>query len=208
MRIFKTFLIMVTLWAGSVYCAPVVAQCFTHELIALEGNTGTNPMGATTLCIREHSLQARIELREMPPRQVYSAWWVYFPMPGQCLQAWECSYADLLEPYGGSGTTDTSGDTPRGVLGRLASRISRRSGEVILQGRLRGLRVNPGAELWLALIAHGSVDQADGPHRARQFLTPETPELGTPQLGNDTDGWLGLWRGMSVFDFGAYGAEE
>ena len=60
----------------------------------------------------------------------------------------------------------------------LGCRTTQRQGN--FAGRVRGLRLSSGSQVWLFIGAHGQAHASDNRARARQLLTPEIPPSARP----------------------------
>src|SRR5262249_625214 len=104
------------------------------------------------------------------PGHAYTVWIVYFDNPDNCQTPGACGHPDVISPY-----------DPQAVVGRFASGIPCGS-EMIFSGSINGLRLSSGTGVPLVVFLH-QIASDDNRARARQLLSPEDPELGTPGMG-------------------------
>jgi hypothetical protein len=129
--------------------------------------------GKAGLCHSDQGVRAQLQVSGLFVGDAYTVWFVYFDDPSQCV-------------HGGPGIcgdADFFGDDPLAVLGRLDSAIATDTGRVKFEGRVRGLDLSPGSEVWLLMFGNGPANMVDGRALARQLLTPEDPTIGAPHLG-------------------------
>jgi hypothetical protein len=74
------------------------------------------------------------------------------------------------------------------------------NGKEDFSGRIGGLRLSSGSQVWLLLYSHGPANMSDNRRRARQLLTPEDPPAGVPNLGNVVDGPGSTPNAIAIFD--------
>lgn len=171
--------------------------CKKEAIVAL----GDAPIqGDAFLCIDAEGVRARLHAKGLRPQHAYTIWFFYWDNPAQCATPGQCGPVDLAPPGQCEGPLDLSDVNPLGVLGRLDSAIAPRNGKVPFAGRVRGLRLSRGSQVWLFIAAHGEVETSDNRARARQFLTPEDPFIGAPQLGNCIDGPGSVPGAIAVFN--------
>lgn len=133
--------------------------------------------GTATLCANAKEVGGTIKAKNLQPGDAYTIWFVYIDDPSQCSGG-----------PGICGDADFGGDNPLGVFGRFDSAVGPVNGKVDFTGRVGGLRLSSGSQVWLLMFGHGPADANDGRHLARQLLTPEDPAAGAPHLGNIEDG--------------------
>ena len=159
--------------------------CDRQDLVGF----GNEVSGATRMCEWFGSLRAQMYATALNPGEAYTVWWVYFDDVQACQTPGEC------------GLPDFEGENPLAVFGRMDGTVARASGNDVFYGSLRSFEPSPGSQIWLLMFGHGEVDHLDNRHKARQLLTPEDPNAGTPHLGNAIDGGLGFPVAVSIFDF-------
>lgn len=143
--------------------------------------------GRARLCIGRDGVSGRMEVEHLKRRNAYTVWFAYIDDPSQCATPFACSDADF------------GAVKPLGVFGRFDSVVAGADGEEEFEGRVRGMRLRRGSQVWLLVFGHGPADLADRSHLARQLLTPEDPAAGAPHLGNMIDGPLGIPAAIAVF---------
>lgn len=175
---------------------PAIAQsghvCQSVDVVALE-----EPIeGTAKLCTTPWGVKAQSEVMGLTRGNAYTVWFVYFDDPSQCVHGGPgiCGDADFFTEDPVSGELD-----PLAVLGRFDSVVPHRAGEIPFRGRVRGLNLSSGSQVWLLTFGHGPADTSDNRRLARQLLTPEDPMIGVPHLGNNVDG--PLWSPVSVAVF-------
>ncbi len=146
--------------------------------------------GHAKLCIGRGGVSGRMDVENLQRSHAYTVWFIYFDDPSQCVGGGP----------GVCGDADFGGDKPLGVFGRFDSAVGSARGEEEFEGRVRGLRLRKGSQVWLLIFGHGPADKTDGSHLARQLLTPEDPFAGAPHLGNVVDGPLGHPTAIAVFN--------
>jgi hypothetical protein len=151
---------------------------------------GTGIAGQARLCISGQGVSGNMEVEHLRPGDAYTVWFIYFDDPSKCVGGGP----------GVCGDADFGGVKPLGVFGRYDSAVGPADGEEEFQGRVPGLRLSPGSQVWLLIFGHGQADRADGSHLARQLLTPEDPGAGAPHLGNVVDGPRGKPAAIAVFN--------
>jgi hypothetical protein len=149
-----------------------VSGCVDAPAVAL---SASNVHGGGGLCIDDLAVHPTLRVGGLTSGDVYTAWLGYFDRPSTCVQA-PCGIVDL------------HGDDPPGVLVRIGGGVSRSDGELELRTDLPDLRLAAGAQVTLLLLHHGPVIEGDTRRRARQLLTPQTPNLGSPMAGATADG--------------------
>lgn len=179
-----TVILGIALLAAASTAGAAEKECVTQETIPLEDPAG----GHATLCVNRNGVTGNLLLNNLDPGSVYTVWFAYIDDPSQC-----------ADGPGLCGTADFGGENPLGVFGRFDSAVARANGRLKYWGRVRGLRLRPGSQVWLLVFGHGPVDNVDLRHRARQLLTPEDPPAGAPNLGNNVDGPLGYPAAIHVF---------
>jgi len=173
-----------------------VDGCTKESLVAL----GDTPMrGEAFLCIDPHGVRAELHVRALTPGDAYTVWFFYIDDPSQCATPGQCGPGDAAPPGQCEGPLDLRGFNPVEVVGRLDSAVAPRS-KVNFAGRVRGLRLSSGSQVWLFIAAHGKAETSDNRARARQLLTPEDPALGAPQLGNCVDGVGPMSAALAIFN--------
>ena len=156
--------------------------CMKASLVAVEDTP--DPRQRFPLHRRERCAR-RLHTKGLTPRDAYTIWFFYTDDPSQCATPGNVVRAP---PDPCEGPLDLRGFNPLGVLGRLDSAVAPRNGKVNFAGRVGGLRLSSGSQVWLFVGAHGEAHASDNRARARQLLTPEDPVLGAPLLGNCVDG--------------------
>ena len=137
--------------------------------------------GTATLCVNTDGVRATIKTRQLTPGNAYTLWFAYIDNSSLCSGGpGVCGPADF-------GVGDPSAN-PLGVFGRLDSAVADENGKESFSGRVGGLRLSSGSQVWLVLYSHGPAVTNDNRRRARQLLTPEDPAAGAPGLGNVVDG--------------------
>jgi hypothetical protein len=155
-------------------------QCEGTKLTAsltTENNSGV--AGQATLCISARGVAARVNTNGVTSGNPYTFWFIYFDNPANCLVPGACTDADVFTPT----------DNPEGAFGRYDS-LTPRSSSGTFAGH-SALQPSSGSVVRLEILSHGTLS-TDGKIRARQLLTPQIPILGTPGLGTDSDGTVGL----------------
>src|SRR4051794_22985670 len=142
--------------------------------------------GRGQLCLDGAVVRPTLTLTGLTPGHAYTAWLAYFDRPDTCAQT-PCGLADLR------------GDDPAGVLGRMGGGMSTSTGTLELRTELHDLLLTPGAQVSLLLLHHGPASVVDARARARQLLTAETPDVGDPVFGIDTDGRKAFPHAQAVF---------
>jgi hypothetical protein len=144
--------------------------------------------GDAFLCIDAKGVRATLHAQALTPGDAYTIWFFYWDDPSQCATPGQCAPGDGFPPgQCGEDPPDLRGFNPLVVLGRLDSAVAPDNGKVNFSGRVRGLRLSSGSQVWLFIAAHGEAHASDNRARARQLLTPEDPSLGAPLLGNCVD---------------------
>lgn len=143
--------------------------------------------GDAFLCSDAEGVRARLHVKGLQPKHAYTIWFFYWDDPADCIKPGECALEDLTPPGQCAGPLDLRGFNPLGVLGRLDSAVAPRNGKMTFAGRVRGLHLSNGSQVWLFIAAHGEAHVSDNRARARQLLTPEDPLIGAPLLGNCVD---------------------
>ena len=126
--------------------------------------------GTATLCIEESGVRGEVAASDLFPGHAYTVWLVYFDNPDNCQTPGACGHPDVISPY-----------DPQGVLGRFSSGVADGS-EMTFSGAINGLRLSTGSDVRLVILRHQMASD-DNRARARQLLSPEEPELGTPGMG-------------------------
>jgi hypothetical protein len=144
--------------------------------------------GAATLCIEESRVRGVVAARDLFPGYAYTVWIVYFDNPDNCETPGACAHSDVISPY-----------DPQAVLGRFASGIPNGS-EMKFSGAINGLRLSSGSDVRLVVLRH-QIASDDNRERARQMLSPEDPELGTPGMGVWVNGPKALGQNMGFARF-------
>lgn len=178
----------VVIIAGFCGAVPAVLAEPVHQLGASRGNAmrgcvdaAVRPLSASRLegsggiCIDQDVLHAAIQLGGLTPGHAYTGWLAYFDRPTLCAQS-PCGMVDLR------------GDDPPGVLVRVGGGVARDDGEMELRTSLPDLLLGEDSQVTLVLLNHGPASDADGRSRARQLLTPQSPNLGSPLGGAAVDG--------------------
>ena len=156
--------------------------------------------GIIALCIDAQGVRARLHAKGLEHGDAYTIWFFYWDDPSQCATPGQCAPGDGAPPGQCEGPLDLRGFNPLVVLGRLDSAVAPRNGEVNFAGRVRGLRLSSGSQVWLFIAAHGEAHASDNRARARQLLTPEDPFLGAPLLGNCVDGSKSVPAAIAIFN--------
>jgi hypothetical protein len=143
--------------------------------------------GDAFLCIDAQGVRARLHTQASTPGDAYTIWFFYWDDPSQCATPGQCGPEDGPTPGPCGGPLVPSDFNPLVVIGRLDSAVAPRNGKVHFAGRVRGMHLSSGSQVWLFIGAHGEAHASDNRARARQLLTPEDPSLGAPQLGNCVD---------------------
>jgi hypothetical protein len=134
--------------------------------------------GRAELCVDDNRLTANLKTANLTQGNAYTVWWVYFDDADNCIGGFpdaenaKCGFADF----------GPAAD-PNAVFGRMDSVVAPRKGRSSFSGSWRGMQATEGSEVWFLVFGHGSADTVDGKHLARQTLTPEDPNAGTPHLG-------------------------
>ena len=131
--------------------------------------------GSGGICVDAGVVHAAVQVGGLTTGHVYTAWLAYFDHPTLCAQS-PCGLVDLR------------GDDPSGVLVRVGGGIARDDGEMELRTSLADMQPGTGSQVTLLLLNHGPLIAADGRARARQLLTPQSPDLGSPLGGAAVDG--------------------
>ena len=126
--------------------------------------------GTATLCIEDSGVRGQVEAADLFPGHAYTVWIVYFDNPDNCQMPGACSHPDVISPY-----------DPQAVLGRFSSGIPSGS-KMIFSGAINGLRLSSGSDVRLVILRHQMASD-DNRELARQLLSPQDPELGTPGMG-------------------------
>src|SRR5262249_35383222 len=126
--------------------------------------------GAATLSIEESGVRGEVAAEDLFPGHAYTVWIVYFDNPDNCQMPGACGHSDVISPY-----------DPQAVLGRFVSGIPSES-KMIFSGAINGLRLSSGSDVRLVVLRHPMASD-DNRERARQLLSPQDPELGTPGMG-------------------------
>ena len=170
--------------------------CAKESIMAL-GDTSIQ--GDAFLCIDPQGVRAELHVRALTPGDAYTVWFFYIDDPSQCATPGQCAPGDGAPPGQCEGPLDLRGFNPLVVLGRLDSAVAPRN-KVNFAGRVRGLRLSSGSQVWLFIAGHGEAHASDNRARARQLLTPEDPSLGAPQLGNCVDGSRTVEAALAIFN--------
>jgi hypothetical protein len=174
-----------------------VDGCKKESIVAL----GDPPIqGNAFLCIDPHGVRAELRVRALTPGDAHTVWFFYIDDPSQCATPGQCAPGDAAPPGQCEGPLDLRGFNPVEVIGRLDSAVAPHNGKVTFAGRVGGLRLSSGSQVWLFIGAHGEANAKDNLARARQLLTPEDPGLGAPQLGNCVDGARSVSAGIAIFN--------
>jgi len=170
--------------------------CKKESIVAL----GDTPIqGDAFLCSDATGVRARVHAQGLEHGDAYTIWFFYIDDPSQCATPGQCAPGDAAPPGQCEGPLDLRGFNPVEVVGRLDSAVAPRS-KVNFAGRVRGLRLSSGSQVWLFIAAHGKAETSDNRARARQLLTPEDPALGAPQLGNCVDGVGPMSAALAIFN--------
>lgn len=158
--------------------ATASTDCDKQALIPLEAPIE----GTATLCVKaEGGVRVRVKARQLTSGNAYTLWFAYIDNPSLCSGGpGVCGPVDF-----GAGDPEAN---PLGVFGRLDSTVADENGKEDFSGRVGGLRLSSGSQVWLILYSHGPAVTDDNRSRARQLLTPEDPDAGMPGLGNVVDG--------------------
>ena len=127
--------------------------------------------GVARLCTDEGGVHPTLKVRGLQEGEAYTAWLAYFDRPSACFLG-QCGFIDLY------------GDDPVGVLGRVSGAIAPPTRELELRADLYDLRPSMGAQVPLLVLGHGVVSATDGRARARQLMTPQIVELGSPSANS------------------------
>jgi hypothetical protein len=173
-----------------------VDGCNKESLVAF-GDTTIR--GEAFLCIDATGVRARLHAKGLTPGDAYTVWFFYIDDPSQCATPGQCAPVDGAPPGQCEGPLDLRGFNPLVVLGRLDSAVAPRS-KGNFAGRVGGLRLSSGSQVWLFIAAHGKAETSDNRARARQLLTPEDPALGAPGLGNCVDGVGPMSAALAIFN--------
>lgn len=169
-------------------------------LLAAINPVATPVHGHAFLCSDAHGVRARLHAKGLEHGDAYTIWFVYWDKPSECAIPGECGPGDIFPPGQCEGPLDLRGFDPLGVLGRLDSAVAPHNGKETFAGRVRGLRLSSGSQVWLFIAAHGKAETSDNRARARQLLTPEDPPIGAPLLGNCVDGLRTVPAAIAVFN--------
>ena len=173
---------------GTLLLAPAPADaghCDDQEVLGFDPD---NPVtGSARICHNRKGIRGRIWAQNLVPGRAYTVWWGYIDNPSNC------------ENPGCDSPNDLVGENPQIVFGRFDSTVANSRGQYSFFDFWGGMRATDGAQIWLILIGHGPVELNDGRRRARQTLTPEDPVFGTPHLGNNVDGLLGVPEALNIF---------
>ena len=142
--------------------------------------------GVARLCTDEGGVHPTLKVRGLQEGEAYTAWLAYFDRPSACFLG-QCGFIDLY------------GDDPVGVLGRVSGAIAPPTRELELRADLYDLRPSMGAQVTLLVLGHGVVSATDGRARARQLLTPQMVELGSPSAGTLKDTVRGWLKAQAIF---------
>jgi hypothetical protein len=158
---------------------------------AMGSFAGPTVSGTGKLCVLPSGLAGQVKLANLDPGAAYTVWWTYLDDPSLCKgDSSGTGGESLTGGVSGCELADFEGDKPLGIFGRMASAVAPRTGRLNLRGSLGGMQPSPGSEVWLWLFNHGPAAFGDGDALARQLLTPEDPNAGSPHLGNVVDGQL------------------
>lgn len=169
-------------------------------LLAAINPIATPVHGNAFLCIDAKGVRVRLHAKGLEYGDAYTIWFFYWDDPSQCATPGQCAPGDGAPPGQCEGPLDLRGFNPLVVLGRLDSAVAPRNGKVNFAGRVRGLRLSSGSQVWLFIGAHGEAHASDNRARARQLLTPEDPPLGAPLLGNCVDGSKIVSAAIAIFN--------
>jgi hypothetical protein len=142
--------------------------------------------GMARLCTDEGRVRPTLKVRGLQEGEAYTAWLAYFDRPSACFLS-QCGFIDLY------------GDDPVGVLGRVSGAIAPPTRELELRADLHDLRPSMGAQVTLLVLGHGVGSATDGRARARQLLTPQMVELGSPSAGTLKDTVRGWLQAQAIF---------
>jgi hypothetical protein len=129
-----------------------------------------------------------IEAQDLFPGHAYTVWIVYFDNPDNCQTPGACGHVDVTSPF-----------DPQGVLGRFSSGIPSGS-KMIFSGAINGLSLSSGSDVRVVVLRHQMASD-DNRERARQLLSPEDPELGTPGMGVWVNGPVALGENVGAARF-------
>jgi hypothetical protein len=161
---------------------PAEPGCLEAPIVQV---AGSGIRGAARLCVVDEAVRPRIEVKELLIGTVYTAWFLYFDRPTAC-KTNPCTDADLL------------GFDPPGVLGRMDGIVADGSRGGYFWGDYRDLGLSAGSQVTLLMLGHGAA-RTDNHLRARQFLTPQMPKLGSPAAGTVADGEAGSPVAYAIF---------
>jgi hypothetical protein len=142
---------------------------------AVQALSASQLEGSGGICIDQGVLHAAFQVSGLTTGHTYTAWLAYFDRPALCAQS-PCGMVDLR------------GDDPTGVLVRVGGGVARDDGELELRTSLADMQPGADSQVTLLLLNHGPSSEADGRSRARQLLTPQSPDLGSPLGGAAVDG--------------------
>jgi hypothetical protein len=170
--------------------------CKNASIMAL----GATPIqGDAFLCIDPQGVHVSLHAKALTPGYAYTMWFFYFNDPSQCVTPGQCgALADVTAPGQCEGPLDLKDFNPVGVVGRLDSAVAPENGNLDFSGRVRGLHLSSGSQVFIVIAEHGPANASDNRALARQLLTPEDPFIGAPQLGNCVDGPRTLVGGAIV----------